>query len=206
MLTPMRNPWTDLVLTHRLMDRLVERMLSGQAGTRLPEAKTWQTTTAYTLRDSGDAIELRFALPGFKSEDLDLSLQGDVLTVQAKSSEADGPNGGNYRRAIHLPAEVEAEAIDATYADDVLTVRAPKTAAAQPRRIPIGRPATGASAPAIEGEVMNSTEVASEPAAENAAGQSARATAKSGQKSRSGGQSKRSTGRKSTRSKKDSAA
>jgi HSP20 family protein len=44
---------------------------------------------------------------------------------------------GRFEYRVTLPDQVDADAIEASLADGVLTVRVPKSAAAQARRIPV---------------------------------------------------------------------
>jgi HSP20 family protein len=90
-------------------------------------------------------------LPGMKQEDIDISVQNNLLTLQGKRViEHEGPNGQNghgyqyterasgaFCRRFTLGAAVDAEHITATYKNGVLEVHIPKTAAAQPKRIAV---------------------------------------------------------------------
>ena len=90
-------------------------------------------------------------LPGMKQEDIDISVQNNLLTLQGKRmvkyATQNGQNGhgsqyterawGTFCRRFPLGAAVDADHITATYQAGVLEVHLPKTAAAQPKRIAI---------------------------------------------------------------------
>jgi len=90
-------------------------------------------------------------LPGMQQEDIDISVQNNLLTLQGKRvvehDTQNGPNGRGYQyterasgtfcRRFTLGADVDADAITATYKAGGLEVHIPKTAAAQPRRIAV---------------------------------------------------------------------
>jgi HAE1 family hydrophobic/amphiphilic exporter-1 len=100
--------------------------------------------------ESSDAFLLRAALPGIKQEDVDLSIEGHVLTIsgerRAQGSDGDG-NGatylvheyetGRWQRSLALPQEVDTEEVRASYQNGILEVRLPKVAPGPARKVPI---------------------------------------------------------------------
>jgi HSP20 family protein len=85
-----------------------------------------------------------------KQDDINITVENNILTLQGKrvvEHEAqNGQNGfahyserayGTFCRRFTLGAEVDADKITATYANGVLEVHIPKTAAAQPKRITV---------------------------------------------------------------------
>jgi len=76
-------------------------------------------------------------LPGLKPEDVDISLYGNVLTIQgeirAEKEEKDKHSYhmersfGSFSRSLHLPGEVEAGKIDASLNDGLLKITLPKS-------------------------------------------------------------------------------
>jgi HSP20 family protein len=94
-----------------------------------------------------DDFLLRFDLPGIKLEDLDVSVDRGVLTVSATRTEekAEGDKPfvrervtGSLRRRIYLGDSVDADNVEAAYADGVLTVRVPVAEKAKARKVEIG--------------------------------------------------------------------
>ena len=85
-------------------------------------------------------------LPGVGIEGLGVHVEGDTLVIEGTSQLA-LPQGTepvyaeqrslNFRRRFSLSGDLDTNAIDASLANGVLTVRIPKTAAAQPRRIEV---------------------------------------------------------------------
>jgi HSP20 family protein len=113
----------------------------------------WETFPATTFRAPLDVqrteggYRLQSALPGFKPEDVDVTLEQGTLTITAKRSEdkqSEQSNylrrevfSGSYRRRLVLPAEVTAEDVTATLANGVLTVDVRHTPANHAVRIPV---------------------------------------------------------------------
>lgn len=91
-------------------------------------------------------VELRFDLPGIDPESIDVSVDHGVLTVKASRNEeyTEGEKPvirervmGSYVRRVRLSDAVDAEKIEASYTDGVLTVHVPVAEAAKPRKIEV---------------------------------------------------------------------
>jgi HSP20 family protein len=99
------------------------------------------------IMEERDAIVLRADLPGVKPEDVRLTVENGVLTIAGerhfqKTSEHAGARRvesgyGTFSRSFTLPTSVVSESIEASSEHGVLTVRVPKRAEVQPRRIPV---------------------------------------------------------------------
>ena len=95
------------------------------------------------IRDMGDSFVLEADLPGFKKEDIKLSLNGETLTIKATRhsdfEDQDKKSGylrcersyGTYTRSFDVTG-VEVSQISASYNDGVLRVRLPKQGPKQP--------------------------------------------------------------------------
>ncbi len=97
------------------------------------------------LEDS-QGITLLADLPGVSRERLELKVDGDNLTIEGVVSTAMPQQMEatyvevrvpRYRRAFTLSRELDSEKIEANLADGVLTLRIPKKAHAQPRKIAV---------------------------------------------------------------------
>ena len=102
------------------------------------------------LTDAGEELVLTADLPGVKPEDLDISLEANVLTVRAerKQQKPEGfelvrsERGGlRLSRQIELPVRIDPDGVIAKLENGVLIVHLPKASEAKPRRIPVN-PAT----------------------------------------------------------------
>jgi HSP20 family protein len=125
----------------REIDRLFEDTFSGsgnQAG--------WSPSA--NIRESNDALAFEFELPGLKPEQVEVTCDNGVLTVRGERREErkEGDEGryhlvertyGSFSRSFQLPQNVDEDQIDASFENGLLTVRVPKAALPQPRRIEI---------------------------------------------------------------------
>lgn len=139
MLTGRLNLWAPYTDLRREVDRLFESF-NGEAGYRgraFPHVNLWE---------EGDNLYLEAELPGVSQGDLDISAVGNELTLRGKRSPRQGENVayhrqergvGEFARVVKLPFEVDADKIEATLKDGVLTLTLPKAEAAKARKIKV---------------------------------------------------------------------
>jgi HSP20 family protein len=115
---------------------------------------------ALDISERKDAYLVTVELPGLKPEDLDITMEDGLLTIQgerqftAESSEQQfhrvERRYGAFRRSITLPAHVMAEGIQASFEDGVLQILVPKAEEAKPKRIQVRPGRTEISAASSE--------------------------------------------------------
>jgi molecular chaperone IbpA len=111
-------------------------------------------------RTAENAYRIEIAVAGFKSEDLNIEVKENLLTVQGRKAANDeakrylhrGLAERNFDRRFQLADYVVVE--DAQLANGLLSISLKRELpeALKPRRIEIGAPTATAVAPAIEGE------------------------------------------------------
>ena len=94
-------------------------------------------------------------LPGVGIEDLEITFEDGLLTIQGQRRPTDQSAGvkvhraerryGAFRRSITLPSHVMADAIEASAQDGVLLILVPKAEEVQAKRIQV-RPGKGKAA------------------------------------------------------------
>jgi HSP20 family protein len=138
---PSLNRWASL---RDDLDTLLELpFLTGTPQTQLFTG--W--TPALDLYQNNDNVVAVVELPGMRKEDVEISLHDGMLTIggERKSEQgADGENAtrterftGKFRRSITLPTRVDANKVNATYKDGILTVTLPKAEEAKPKQIQV---------------------------------------------------------------------
>ena len=150
MLPTMRND----VFTHGLhdvrreMDRLFDRVLNrGWDGGGADGPTAW--IPPMDIVETEDSIRCSIELPGMKADDIELTVEDDVLTVSGERSherEERAEEGGyrrferrwgRFERRIRLPQELDADQVQAHYENGVLELLLPKPEEKKPRRIPV---------------------------------------------------------------------
>lgn len=95
---------------------------------------------------------LRFDLPGADPGKVDLTVEGNVLTVTAESPEEEEEGvtwllrerpSGHHRREVRLGEHLDASTVDASFDNGVLTVIIPMREEAKPHKVAINSGATG---------------------------------------------------------------
>jgi HSP20 family protein len=98
------------------------------------------------IYESPTEVIVTMEMPGVEKDAIDIRVEKSVLTVtgniDSRKYENLEPiyseyNVGNFVRSFTLSTKIDSDKIAATVADGVLTVRLPKVAEAQPRRIEI---------------------------------------------------------------------
>jgi HSP20 family protein len=132
------SPRRELVSLREAMDRLFEETLAdkhvrGQGEARLP----------IDVYSTPEEIILRAAVPGVPPEEVEVTLDGDTLTIRA---EIPGPlenvdyifqecASGRFSRVLTLNVPVDVENVDATFEHGLLTLILPKAQPSQPQKI-----------------------------------------------------------------------
>jgi HSP20 family protein len=105
------------------------------------------------LRPAMDVIEndnevvIRVDLPGLSPDDLNIQVDGDLLTISGQFASADEQEGeryhyrerraGEFKRGLRLSDLIDAEHVTATFENGVLNLTLPKLPEAQPKQIKV---------------------------------------------------------------------
>ena len=113
-------------------------------------AENRDQTLGVNVREEDDAYVLSALVPGLKSDEVNIQVLEDVLRIQGEYKrsgpvdKADESNylvrelpNGSFTRTLRLPAEIDAEHVEANITDGVLTLRLPKAESARPKQIKI---------------------------------------------------------------------
>ncbi len=131
---------TKEVTPNRTQD--LAQQTAGQAASRsgdfvLPRVDVYEDETG---------IVLTADLPGVANERLNLQVDKNALLIECEATMAAPQDmkalyaevrNPRYRRSFALSSELDTEAVEANLKDGVLTVRLPKKAAHQPRKIAV---------------------------------------------------------------------
>jgi HSP20 family protein len=159
MATMMRwDPFQDLRVAQD--DEMAQMAQMAQMSPRLahalglhaqPQGSGRAATTAWApaldISERKDAYLVTVELPGVDADDLEITLEDGLLTIQGERHFAQDSSEqqfhrverryGAFRRSITLPAQVQAEQIQASFDNGVLQVVVPKMEEAKPKRIQV---------------------------------------------------------------------
>jgi len=151
MATMMRwDPFQDLRNAQEEMAQM-NPMLAQALGLQAQQGSGRATTTTWApaldISERKDAYLVTVELPGVEADDLEITLEDGLLTIQGERHSAQDSSEqqfhrverhyGAFRRSITLPAQVQAEQIEASLENGVLQVVVPKMEEAKPKRIQV---------------------------------------------------------------------
>ena len=103
-----------------------------------------QRSLGVNIREEDEAYILSALVPGLKAEDLNIQILGDVVSIEGEYKAEEEVNyllselpQGSFRRALRLPAMIQADKVEAKIADGVLTLTLPKAESARPKKIKV---------------------------------------------------------------------
>ncbi len=128
------------------MDRVFNDVFEGVASGFTPAVFGRRVFPAFNLWEDDLTLFAEAEVPGLRMDDLEVFVNGDELTVKGerKPGEEEGVTYhrrergvGTFSRGLRLPVEVDAEKVEASLRDGVLTIRLPKAQAVIPRKITV---------------------------------------------------------------------
>jgi HSP20 family protein len=139
---PMRDALTLREAMERMLDDAVLRPWGGVRGQQA-------MSVPLDIREMPDMIVVKAPVPGFAAGQIDISVQGDVLTLTGKrEDEKETKEGtsylrewhmGSFQRVVQLPAAVDSDKAKASYKSGVLTIELPKVTEQITRKISVQR-------------------------------------------------------------------
>jgi HSP20 family protein len=102
---------------------------------------------ALDVAENESAYLVKASVPGIKPEDIEVTLEKNILTISGETRADETINTEEYRlrerrygtfsRSLRLPVEVVSESIEARYENGVLNLMIPKAEKVKPRKIAI---------------------------------------------------------------------
>jgi HSP20 family protein len=136
------EPVREMMTLREAMDRLFN-----DAFTRPISMSGSSIVPAVDLYQNEDEVVVKASLPGLKTEDVQISVTADVLTLRGEfkdESEQDGKTyhirenrSGAFERQVMLPIDVQTDKAKADFENGVLTIVLPKAETVKPKTISI---------------------------------------------------------------------
>ena len=134
-----------LTTTNRINRMLNDIFADFDGALQNGELASW--VPAVDVLEETDVIRIAAELPGVKPEDVKISVEGNVLTLQGTKQQVAEEKTervhryertyGSFARTFTLPRTVDTAQIKAGYDNGVLTITLPKAEQAKPRQIAV---------------------------------------------------------------------
>lgn len=128
------------------LQREMNRIFSDFSGRRLASLQG-AVFPPVNLSEDGENLYVRTELPGMKPEDLEISVEGETLTIRGEKKLAEGGENvsyhrreresGRFRRIMTLPTRVDPENVSAAFKNGVLKIVLPKAPEVRPKQITV---------------------------------------------------------------------
>ncbi len=139
------NPWAEFERIRRGLDELSRTLVT--------EGKARLNATVYpplNIIETAESLIIKAELPGVKAEGLDISMEGDTLTLHGKRDHRVAEDDkkrpsyhrreietGSFSRAITLPTKVNMDDMQAKLQNGILSITLFKAEEVKPRKISI---------------------------------------------------------------------
>jgi HSP20 family protein len=136
-------------LIGREFDGVLNRFFSGGDATNGGSRANWMAPYGVDIREDQDHLYVEADLPGFKKDEVDITLENQTLTISAEHrTEATEEKKGDwllnerryarFLRSFTLPPTVDESKVDAKLTDGVLRITLDKREETKPRKIQVG--------------------------------------------------------------------
>jgi HSP20 family protein len=135
------RPFSELRTCRRDVDDIFDHFFGKTDGGISTSASAFVPAAEWFTRD--DEIVVRLDLPGIDAKEVELTVEGQRLTVSGERKSVTEEEShsevryGSFSRAVRLPRNVDAESVNATYKDGVLEITMKAPAGTVARKVPI---------------------------------------------------------------------
>jgi HSP20 family protein len=137
------DPFQDMLSLREAMNQLMEESFVRPSANRSGAGYV----PALDLSETAEGYLVEAAVPGLKPEDVEITVENNVLTIKGETRQDVDDKKRNYhrierrfgsfQRTIGLPTTVKADAIKASLTNGVLRLEIPKAEEVKPRKISV---------------------------------------------------------------------
>ena len=143
MLTRILNPMWPISQLRRDLSGLLDG-----CGLDVATGFPWSAATfpALNIWEEADAFGAEAEVPGVAPDELEVCAQGNELTIKGRRPTLDGDKvsylrrergTGEFTRVVTLPAEIDADKVEAVLKDGVVTIRLPKAGVVKRKKVTV---------------------------------------------------------------------
>ncbi|RJP46827.1 MAG: Hsp20/alpha crystallin family protein [Anaerolineaceae bacterium] len=136
------EPMREMITLREAMDRLFNDAFTPSAGA----TGGWQVP-AVDLYQTDDEVVVKASLPGMKSDDVQISITGDMLSLKGEFKQEEEKKEkayhlreqryGAFERTFPLPTAVVPDKAKAEFENGILTITLPKAEEVKPKMITV---------------------------------------------------------------------
>jgi HSP20 family protein len=135
------NPRVNRMRYFNEFDRYLDRQMDW------PRRQPANFGLAVDVLENEDGFVVKASMPGINPDDVNITFEDNVLSIKGEIVEEEEKEEENYHiherrsgsfgRRMRFPVDVNAEAVEATYTNGVLTLEVPKVEEVKPKRIEV---------------------------------------------------------------------
>jgi len=136
------EPAREMMTLREAMDHLFD-----DAFTRPLTLRDGWSVPAIDMFQTDNEVVVKASIPGYKTDDVQISISGDILTLKGEMKQEDEKKDkawhireqrwGSFERAVVLPTEVIADKAKAEFENGLLSVTLPKAEEVKPKTITV---------------------------------------------------------------------
>ena len=141
------EPAREMMTLREAMDRLFNDAFTRPWYLTREGGSTWSSSPAIDMYQTDNEVVVRAALPGIKADDVQINVNGDILTIKGESKHEEEKKDkswhireqswGAFERSVALPTSVTADRANADFENGILTITLPKSEKVKPKTITV---------------------------------------------------------------------
>lgn len=140
------EPVRETMTLRDAMDRLFDDAFTRPFSLMRDGGANW-SSPAIDMYQTDNEVVVKAAVPGFKADEVQINVTGDVLTIKGESKHEEEKKDrswqirehrwGAFERSITLPTGVISDRATADFENGILTITLPKSEKVKPRTITV---------------------------------------------------------------------
>ena len=140
------EPTHETMTLREAMDRLFDDAFTHPLSMMRNGGSNW-SSPAIDMYQTDNEVVVKAAVPGFKADEVQINVTGDVLTIKGESKHEEEKKDrswqirehrwGAFERSITLPTGVISDRATADFENGILTITLPKSEKVKPKTITV---------------------------------------------------------------------
>ena len=140
------EPTSEFMTLRDAMDRLFDDAFTRPFSPIRNGGAAW-SSLPIDMYQTNDDVVVKAVVPGFRPEQVQINVTGDVLTIRGETSQEEETKEkswhirehrfGSFERSVALPVNVVSNKATAEFENGVLTITLPKSEAVKPKTITV---------------------------------------------------------------------